>query len=624
MKTYKKFALLAAMLTLTTGAWAQIQRVEPMNWWTGMNTSLQVMFYGEGIGDASVKVLEKGLKVTGIHMADSPNYLFVDVEIDPSAAPGNYTFEFTLGRKKFTHSYPIANRRPGSRDRGSFASKDMVYLIMPDRFANGDPSNDSTADTAEKANNAELGSRHGGDLKGLIDHLDYIADLGATAIWSTPWTLDNEVRGSYHGYACADYYKIDPRFGSNDLYKTMVTEAHERGIKTIMDIVTNHCGTAHWWMSDLPFEDWINQFPEYTGCNHAMSMPMDPNASQFDQELFHRGWFTQNMPDMNMENPFMLQYFKQWAVWWIENMDIDGFRVDTYPYNDKETMTEWVESVLAEYPNFSIVGESWLSHSSQIAYWIGGNGNRDGFDSKLPYGMDFPLMNAIHGAVRPVEESADGGNNRKNDGANTIYQALTQDFLYEDPTHDLMIFLGNHDTQHIADVADGDPAKVRAAITLMATLRGMPQVYVGTELLFRSADPRRGDPAQRINFPGGWPGDERNLFSEADRTPDEQAVFEHAKKLFNWRKSKDVIHNGKMLHFIPKEGVYVFFRYNDNEAVMTAVNLSQESATIDWNNFAEMVSAGATGHDVVSGKNVTAGSEFTLEANGSAVIEFMK
>lgn len=623
MKTYKKFVLLVVAVTLTTGVWAQIQRVEPMNWWTGMNTSLQVMFYGEGLGDASVKVLEKGLKVTGIHTADSPNYLFVDVTVDPAAERGNYTFEFTLGNRKFTHSYPIANRRAGSRERGSFTSKDMVYLIMPDRFANGDPSNDSTYDTAEKANRAQQGSRHGGDIQGLIDHLNYIADLGATAIWSTPWTLDNETRGSYHGYACADYYKIDPRFGSNDLYKTMVSEAHGRGIKTIMDIVTNHCGTAHWWMSDLPFEDWVNQFPEYTGCNHAMSMPMDPNASEYDRDLFYRGWFSRNMPDMNMRNPFVLQYFKQWAVWWIEQMDIDGFRVDTYPYNDKETMAQWVQAVLAEYPDFSIVGESWLPFSSQIAYWIGGNGNRDGFDSHLPYGMDFPLMTAIHNAVRPAREGAENGN-RGGGAVAPIYQALTQDFLYEDATHDLMIFLGNHDTQHIADVADGDPGKVRAAITLMATLRGMPQVYVGTELLFRTANPRGGDPAQRIDFPGGWSGDGRNLFTEEDRTPDEQAVFAHAKNLFNWRKGKDVIHNGKMRHFIPKAGLYVFFRYNDTEAVMTAVNISETPATVDWGNFAEMIANGTSGRDIVSGRNVTVGNEFTIEPDGSAVIEFRR
>jgi glycosidase len=320
----------------------------------------------------------------------------------------------------------------------------------------------------------------------------------------------------------------------------------------------------------------------------------------------------------------MLQYFKQWAVWWIENMDIDGFRVDTYPYNSKETMAQWVQAVLDEYPDFSIVGESWLPFSSQIAYWIGGNGNRDGFDSHLPYGMDFPLMTAIHNAVRPAPVRAEGNNRGARPNASGIYQALTQDFLYEDATHDLMIFLGNHDTQHIADVADGDPGKVRIAITLMATLRGMPQVYVGTELLFRTADPRGGDPAQRIDFPGGWKGDKRDLFTEKDRTADEQAVFAHAKNLFNWRKGKDVIHNGKMLHFIPRGGLYVFFRYNDNEMVMTAINLSPEPATVDWSNYAEMVAGGITGHDVVSGKNITVGSEFTMEANGSAVIEFKK
>lgn len=589
-----------------------------MNWWIGMNTPLQVMFYGEDIGSCSVEILEDGVYVRGVHRAESPNYLFVDVAVSPTATAGDYTFEFTDGRKRFTHSYNIADRRAGSRERGSFSSRDLVYLIMPDRFANGDPSNDSTDDTAEKADRTSSGSRHGGDLQGLIDHFDYISDLGVTAIWSTPWTLDNEPRGSYHGYACADYYKIDPRFGSNDLYKEMVTEGHRHGVKTIMDIVTNHCGTAHWWMDDLPFHDWINQFPEYTGNPHSMSMPMDPNASAYDRNLFYRGWFSRAMPDMNMRNPYMLQYFKQWAVWWIENMDIDGFRVDTYPYNDKETMAEWVQSVLAEYPNFSIVGESWLPLSSQIAYWVGGNGNRDGFDSHLPFGMDFPLMTAIHNAMRSGSEGSRG----RGGDISGVYQSMTQDYLYQDPAHDLMIFLDNHDTEHIADVVDGDPDKVRIALTLMATLRGMPQMWVGTELMFRSTDLSQGHPTARIDFPGAWPGDERDTFAEAGRTPDEQAVFSHARKLFNWRKTKEVIHSGRTVQFIPQNGLYVFFRYNDNEAVMTAVNLSDESANIDWARYAEIVGDVTIGNCVLSDSEVSFTRPIEIAANGCMVVEF--
>ena len=610
----------AAILLAAVGAQAQrIERVEPMNWWAGMNTPLQVMFYGPGVGKASVRVLEKGLRVTNVHKADSPNYLFVDVEVNPKAAAGDYTFEFTLGGEKFTQPYRIGKRREGWETRESFSSKDLVYLIMPDRFANGDPSNDNTPDTADKADRGYYSGRHGGDLQGVIDHLDYIADLGVTAIWSTPWTLDNEPRVSYHGYACSDYYKIDPRFGSNELYAEMVAEGHKRGVKTIMDIVTNHCGTAHWWMQDLPFADWINQHPTFTNTNGAMSMPMDPNASRYDQEEFYRGWFARSMPDTNLSNPFMLQYFKQWAVWWIENMNLDGFRVDTYPYNDKEKMAEWVQSVRAEYPNFSIVGESWLPHPSQIAYWIGGNGNRDGFDSHLPFGMDFPLMAAVHNALRGGDRPT-----RERGSAGEIYEVITQDFLYEDPAHDLMIFLDNHDTEHIADVAAGNPDKVKIALSLMATMRGMPQMWVGTELMFRSQDLRVGHGSARIDFPGAWPGDTRNLFEEADRTADEQAVYSHARRIFNWRKGKDVIHSGRTMQFMTRDGLYVYFRYNDTEAVMTALNISARPVEIDWAKYAEMVADGAEGRDIVSGAGVRAGDSFVLPAYGNSIIEFKR
>jgi 1,4-alpha-glucan branching enzyme len=348
-----------------------------------------------------------------------------------------------------------------------------------------------------------------------------------------------------------------------------------------------------------------------------MSMPMDPNASLHDAEAFYRGWFSRSMPDTNMKNPYMLQYFKQWAVWWIENMDIDGFRVDTYPYNDKHAMAAWVGSVRDEYPDFTIVGESWLQHPSQIAYWVGGNGNRDGFDSNLPFGMDFPLMSAIHGAMR-------SGEDRVPRSAGGIYDVMTQDFLYRDPARELMVFLDNHDTEHIADIVAGDPDKVRLALTILATVRGMPQMWVGTELLFRSKDLRQGHVGARIDFPGGWRGDERDLFSQEDRTPDEQAVFAHAKKLFNWRKGKEVIHTGRTMQFVPRGGLWVFFRYDDGEAVMTAVNVSPQTARLDWNVYREMVAPGTSGREVLSGENVKAGDDYELPPYGSAVIEFTR
>ncbi|MCD8173752.1 MAG: cyclomaltodextrinase N-terminal domain-containing protein [Alistipes sp.] len=610
MKIYRLLLLSSTMLFFLHGKAQHIERAEPLNWWTCMNTPLQVMFHGQNIGGAEVKIDGEGMEITGVHTADSPNYLFVDLDVKE---PGDYTFEFKLGKKSFTYPYNISVRREGSRYRDSFSSKDFVYLVMPDRFANGDPSNDGTDDTVEKPDRSNYHGRHGGDIRGIIDHLDYIASLGATALWSTPLTLDNDSRGSYHGYGTADYYMIDPRFGTNELYREMVAEAHRHGIKIIMDVVTNHCGISHWWMDDLPFADWINRFPDYRGTSHAMSLPMSNNASQYDTDRFYRGWFVPSMPDMNLKNPYVLQYFRQWAVWWIEQMDIDGLRVDTYPYNDKYAMAEWVRSVLDEYPDISIVGESWHPFTPQVAYWIGGQLNYDGFDSHLPMGMDFPLMNAINKVL--------SGEKDQSTGATAIYDLVAQDFVYRDPNR-LMIFLENHDTDHLADIADGNPEKVKIGMTLMATMRGMPQMWTGTELMFRSLDRSVGHGAARIDFPGGWPGDGRNLFTEADRTDEEQSVFDYVSRLFNWRKGKEVIHTGRTVQFYDRDGSYIFFRCNDDQAVMVVVNISDRPKIVEWEKYGEIVGGVASGYDIVSDESVSTATGYEVRPYGTAVIEF--
>lgn len=611
----KKLVFAVTILLLSLSAAAQkVERAEPPNWWTGMNTSLQVMFHGENIGACDVRVIEKGLHIKQVHKAESPNYLFVDVEVEAGASPGDYTFEFTSERRKVTYKYNIGTRREGSRDRESFSSADLVYLIMPDRFANGDPSNDETPDTIEGVDRNYFHGRHGGDIQGVIDHLGYMSSLGVTALWSTPFTLDNEPTYSYHGYACADYYKIDPRIGTNELYREMVSEAHRHGIKIIMDVVTNHCGTAHWWMKDLPFADWIHQFPEYTRSNTVMAAAMAPNASLYDRDNFFSGWFDRSMPDMNMSNPYVLNYFRQWAVWWIENMDIDGLRVDTYPFNDKSEMSQWVRDVLAEYPNLSIVGECWHTSPSQVAYWMGGQANRDGFDSHLPMVMDFPLMFAVNDAIaseRPKWEK----------GTMAIYNVIGQDFLYPDPDR-LMIFLDNHDTEHLADRMEGNVDKIKMGITLLATMRGMPQMWVGTELMFRSLDLREGHGSARIDFPGGWPGDSRNLFTEAERTPAEQEVFAHTARLFNWRKGKSAIHRGETVQFHNHDNSYIFFRREGNDIVMVAVNNSPQPKAIEWPVYAELLEGIPAGYDIISGETIRTTDKYSIPPYGSAVIEF--
>ena len=578
-----------------------IKHVEPLSWWVGMNTPLQLLINGENIGAWSVEILpaNQGVSVSGVHTADSPNYLFVDVDIEDDAVAGDYTLRFTNGKRKLNYTYTIAERAAGSAERKSFTTADFVYLIMPDRFANGDTSNDSTDDTIEKVDRSRAGRRHGGDIQGIIDHLDYIADLGATAIWSTPLLLDNENGASYHGYSCSDYYRIDPRYGSNELFKSYVEECHKRDLKVIMDIVPNHSSTSHWWYADQPFEDWTHKWDSYTQSNWTFSTNMDFNASKSDLYQMESGWFDRSMADMNLDNVYLLNYFKQWAVWWIEYSGLDGFRVDTYPYNEKMPMSQWCKTVMEEYPNFNIVGEVWTSSIPQLAYWQGGNYNKDGFNSHLKSIMDFPLHDAIRAAM--TEGGARGGWGK---GMTRIYDVLSHDFVYHD-LQNMMIMAGNHDTDRVGDVVEGDARRMKLVAAMLCTMRGMPQMLYGDELMFRSTDRSKGHPTLRVDFPGGWEGDAKNLFDRAQHIGDEKDVFDYTHKLMNWRKSKDVIHNGRTLHFIDRDNTYAFFRYNDSEVVFVYINNSDDTREVPWERYAEISEGLTEGRDVITGESVT-------------------
>ena len=595
-----------------------IKHIEPLSWWVGMNTPLQLMINGDGISAFDVTILpeDSGVTVAKVHQADSPNYLFVDVAISDDAAAGEYTLRFSDGKRRYDYLYTISERREGSRERLSFTNADFVYLIMPDRFANGDPSNDSTDDTAEKALRSNPGRRHGGDLQGMIDHLDYIADLGATAIWSTPLLLDNENGASYHGYSCSDYYLIDPRYGSNELFKEYVEECHKRDLKVIMDIVPNHSSTSHWWYADQPFADWTHQWDKYTQSNWTFSTNMDFNASKADLYQMESGWFDRSMADMNLDNEYLLNYFKQWAVWWIEYADLDGFRVDTYPYNEKMPMSKWCEAVMAEYPNFNIVGEVWASSIPQLAYWQGGNANKDGFDSHLKSIMDFPLHDAIRAAMT---ESGNGGWGQ---GMTRVYDVLSHDFVYHDLSN-MMIMAANHDTDRIGDVCEGDARRMKIVHTLLATLRGMPQMLYGDELLFRSTDRSKGHPTLRVDFPGGWEGDRINLFDRANHFGAQKEVYDYTRHIMNWRKSKEVIHSGKTLHFIDRDNTYAYFRYNDSEVVFVYINNSDNEHTIPWARYAEITEGLGEGVNVITGEPIKMNG-VKVAPMSTLVVEFVR
>ncbi len=610
----------------------QVTRVEPLSWWVGMKTDLQLLVQGDGISEYDVAIEGgKGVSVEKINKAESPNYLFVDVNVAPTAQPGTYYIVFSKEGQSFKYPYEIAAREAGSAERKSFTTADMIYLIMPDRFANGDASNDSTEDTTEDANRANGHGRHGGDIQGVIDHLDYISELGATYIWTTPFLEDNAPRGSYHGYAASDYYHIDSRFGSNELYKTLVEKAREKGIGIIMDIVPNHCGTEHWWMNDLPFQDWIHQFDTYTGTNVAFSTNMDPNASQKDLYIQESGWFVPSMVDMNLDNPYVLQYFIQWGVWWIEYSGLNGFRVDTYPYNEKGPASEWCKAIMTEYPNFNIVGECWTSSIPQLAYWQGGNANKDGFDSHLPSIMDFPLHDALRAAL--AEDEGGWGM-----GMTKVYDILSHDFVYHDLSK-MLIFPGNHDTARIGDMVRKDPRALKIAMTMMATMRGIPQIFAGDELMFVSSRPDNvGDhPGLRVDFPGGWEGDEIDLFTAEGREAQThntdglkvekgQAadLFNYVSRLFQWRKTADVIHNGKTMHFMTRDNTYAYFRYNDEAAVFVYINNNLEPMNVPWSYYSEITEGLQGGVDVLTGEPVEVSDATVVAPKTALVVEYKR
>lgn len=572
-----------------------IKRVEPLSWWTEMRQPLTLMFYGEDLQDATVSIREvvngrvvrgecSGLVATGQHNAESPNYLFVDMDV---RAAGTYRITLQKGRRRAHYDYTIAERRAGSRERQSFTSADVVYLIMSDRFVDGDPTNNSTPDTREKADKENVHGRYGGDIQGIIDQLDHIADLGATAIWPTPLLLDDEAEWSYHGYACSDYYHIDPRYGSNELYREMVEAAHAKGLKVLMDLVPNHCGAAHWWMQDLPYKDWVNQFDEFTTTSNVFSANYDINASEYDRKQSNRGWFDRPMPDMNLENPDLLRYFQQWAIWWAEYANLDGFRVDTYPYIEKIPGSEWLLAIREEYPNLNIVGECWTRPAAAVAYWQGGARNFDGFDSHLPSVMDFPVEEAIRQAL---ENDGEGWGN----GLTKVYDAVAQDYLYAD-VNLLLTFLGNHDMDRIADVVkDHNPRRVKLGYALLATMRGIPQVFAGDEYAMQSSDRSKGHSTLRMPLP-----------MPEQLTDSQRDMYNYQRALFQWRKTEPILHTGKTLHFMSRDNTYAYFRYTDEGAVFVFANASEEPRTIPTAHYAEILTKyNTTGRDVLTGESV--------------------
>lgn len=606
-------------------SFAQIQKVEPAFWWHGMkNPDLQILVYGKDISKYQVE-LSDNIKVKDLTKTENPNYVFITINTDEVQKP-SFKINFKNGKKTVdSYTYELKDRKPGSADRNSFSSKDVMYLIMPDRFANGDPSNDSQPNLTEKANRNLPSGRHGGDLRGIINNLDYLQNLGVTALWLTPANEDNEKNTSYHGYAQTDLYKIDGRYGTNEEYVELSRKLQQRGMMLVQDYVTNHWGISHWLIQDLPTKDWIHQFKDGEGkfgfkrSNYRTTSQFDTNVSEIDKQEALNGWFDTTMPDLNQSNPLVLKYLTQNAIWWIEYAELGGLRVDTYPYNDKVAMAKWAKAITDEYPKFNIVGEAWMYNPAHISYWQKDSkiGAIDGYNSNLPSVMDFTLFTDLPNALKE-EESWDKGMIK-------IYNSFGNDFLYPDISN-ILVFFENHDTERFNEIFKGDVRYYKMAISLIATVRGIPQIYYGSEIGMQGDKNKGGDADIRRDFPGGWKGDSQNAFNPKTQTLEQKEFHDYTQKLLNWRKGKEVIHTGKTKHYMPKEKVYVYFRYNDNDKVMVIINNNEKEQTFNLDRFAESLNGVSKGKDVISGKefSVSPQNKITVSGKSSLILELQK
>ncbi|HQK39738.1 MAG TPA: glycoside hydrolase family 13 protein [Flavobacterium alvei] len=609
----KKLFLLFLIFTTST-MFAQIERIEPPFWYAGMkNPELQIMFYGKNIAKYNVSTTNS-IPITKVERTSNQNYIFVTINTK-NTPPKEFHFLFKEKDKVvFTEKYNLKQRRENSAERKSFDASDMMYLIMPDRFSNGNSNNNSDASTTEKYNRELPEGRHGGDIQGIINHLDYIKELGATTLWITPLCEDNEAVYSYHTYAQTDVYKIDPRYGTNEDYARLASEMHKKNLKLVMDYVTNHWGMQHWMMKDLPTQDWIHQFENFTQTNHRRTVIHDINASKSDTKICMDGWFAPSMPDLNQTNPLVLNYLTQNAIWWIEFANLDGFRVDTYNYADPTAITKWTKAITDEYPNFNIVGEISMRDQAQLSYWQKDSpiGKIQNFNSHLPSVMDFNLSDELL-QVFNVDEGKWGL------GMDKIYDNFTNDFLFPNPNN-LLIFAENHDTHRVNHIYQNDIRKYKMAMALIATARGIPQTYYGSEVGM-AGNKDLGDAAIRQDFPGGWEGDANNAFTKEGRTDIQNDYFNFTSKLFNWRKNKSVIHFGKMTHYIPENNTYIYFRHNATEIVMVAFNNSNETKTLKTERFAENIGNFKTGKDIITDQLIDITQEVRLEPKSVLILE---
>ncbi|OEZ58564.1 glycoside hydrolase family 13 protein [Duganella sp. HH105] len=614
-----KNTTLAALLASLLPVWAhaapdyRIDHMEPPLWWTGMhNSKLQLMVHGPQIADLEPTLAYPGVRIASVARVANRNYLFIDLEIAPDAAPGKLDLAFGRGSRALHYGYQLLARSPGSAQRVGFGSGDAIYEVMPDRYANANPANDNAPDMAERANRADGSGRHGGDLQGIADHLDYIAGMGFTTVWPTPLLESNMPAYSYHGYASTNHYRIDPRYGSNEEYRSFVAQARAKGLGVIQDVVLNHIGSKHWWMQDMPTPDWLTYQGKFVPTEHHRVAVQDPYASAEDRRNFTAGWFVEDMPDLNQANPYVATYLIQNNIWWIEYAGLSGLRVDTYGYSDTSFLSRWSGSVMAEYPKLNLVGEEWSPLIPVVAFWQEGKRNFNGYVSHMPSMMDFPLTYTMRRALAAQE----GGEQ----SLTNLYETLSQDYLYPNAGN-LVLFEGNHDVSRIYSELNADDGLFRMAMAFVATAPRIPQFYAGTEVQMTSTTKGRDDASYRHDFPGGWPGDAVNAFTGAGLSAQQAAAQAYVKKLLNWRKGASVIHHGKMMHYGPEQNTYVYFRYDGARKVMVAFNKNSTDTVLKTARFHEMLAGVRAGVDVATGKRLSLDGEVTLPARSALILE---
>lgn len=612
------YTILFFTIIICQNIWAfDVKKVDPAFWWSGMkNSELQIMLYGDNIASSDVSITAKTATIKEIVKLENRNYLILYLDLSKSE-PEKFNILLKQGKKTKTISYELKQRKEGSSNRIGFNSSDVLYLIMPDRFANGDESNDVVDGMrCQTVDRNKLDARHGGDIKGIENSLDYLQDLGVTAVWLNPIQENDMTNGSYHGYAITDYYNVDRRFGSNDDFVRMVDKAHNKGLKIVMDMIFNHCGDEHIFFTDKPSKDWFNFQENYVQTSFKTAPQFDPYTSKYDFEKAVDGWFVEPMPDLNHRNRHVARYLIQSSIWWIEHAGIDGIRQDTHPYADFDMMAQWCKEINEEYPDFNIVGETWLNSNVGVSFWQKDSKLAHPRNSNLRSVMDFPLMSIIGSAF-------DEETNEWDKGLARIHDYLSQDIIYADPQN-LLTFLDNHDTDRFYknETQTANLNRYRQALTFLLTTRGIPELYYGTEIQMHG-NKSTGDGAIRQNFPGGWPQDERSAFNREERTDRENEVFNFTRKLLNWRKGNDVIAKGSYKHFSIQDQIYVYERKLGERSIVVIFNGADSDKSIDLTNYKEVLPYSAS-TDVLTDKTINLDKTLNIASRGVYVLEFGK